>query len=366
MKKEIIYFGSLVIILFATIFYVQFDDSVKIGLHNDYTVLKVFNFSGNEKWLIAGKEFDALFDGTSKMNRRKSGIKRSYWNDSAYFYMQRVTPYIRGPVVVDTYKFSKHTTKVEQVPIEGKREVYNASGFYYRYIVDELTDTGPKRKLNGETFLEFGLNTNVELHPGYRWAWIGSNNLGKGSDSLAAQYDIKSDYEVFYFRLFDPPVNIGDVKEFRDYDKNGRAELFRDGEIIGFKPVYKIVERTKEVCDNFIDNETLVNSTVCKNISFKERIVNNDLRGTPVYRYSSVKKLRVDNEEFDFKNKGCWVCGSFIACLSNLDGYSEHRGEEFKCDENNYPIIRSGESGWISKIGVSDKVFERSDVGEVK
>jgi len=216
-----IQFGTLLIIIFSTIMYVQFDD-VKIGVHNDYTVLRVYD----EGWKISGKEFNRMFDGSKIMNRRTSGIQRSYWNESGYFFIQRKTPYIRGPVIVDTYTFSETTDDKKQVPIEHKVEVYNASGYFYRYTVDQLVNTGPKRKLSGETRLSFGLNTNVDLHPGYRWAWIG---WPYGSDSLSAQYKVKSDYEVFYQKLYDPlPVNA------ILYDKANQDELSDDWTSHGF------------------------------------------------------------------------------------------------------------------------------------
>jgi len=51
----------------------------------------------------------------------------------------------------------------------------------------------------------------VHLHPNYRWAWIG---WPYGSDSVSAQYDIKSDYEVFNVRLFDPVTSLSQAQSF--------------------------------------------------------------------------------------------------------------------------------------------------------
>ena len=90
---------------------------------------------------------------------------------------------------------------VEFFPISHTVTVLNAKGKFYRYTVDDLSGTGEKRKLSGQTNLKFGKNMKVELQKEYRWAWVG---WPYGSDSLSAQYDINSNNETFNVRLFDP------------------------------------------------------------------------------------------------------------------------------------------------------------------
>jgi len=202
-SKTKITFGTLFIILFATSILISLDD-VRLRVFEDYTTFYVPHEDYSWIWTVSGREYNRLFDGTSLMNRRKSGITiRNYTIGSNYF-IERFTPYIRGPVIIDTYEFNSKIDDVKLFPVKHTVEVFNASGYFYRYSVDDLNDVGPKRKLTGETSLSFGKNMKVDLHPGYRWAWIG---YPYGSDSLAAQYNIPSDYEVFNVRLFDPIAN---------------------------------------------------------------------------------------------------------------------------------------------------------------
>jgi len=198
--------GTLLIVLLATSIIVTLDN-VRIRVSEDKTTFYVPHEDYSWIFTVSGTEHNRLYDGTRGMNRRKSDISIRNYTVGDFYFIERYTPYIRGPIIIDTYKFNPNLKDIELFPISHTVEIYNASGYFYRYIVDDLSDTGPRRKLTGETVLSFGKNMKVELHPGYRWAWIGSNNLGKGSDSLAAQYDIFSDYEVFNVRLFDPIVN---------------------------------------------------------------------------------------------------------------------------------------------------------------
>jgi len=186
-----------VTILISGVMYVALSGQVRLRVDYDKTTLYVYN----DGWEVAGREYNKLFDGSSRMNRNLSTLNIKYEIDNESITIIRETGFIRGPKIVDTYFFSGGITDKKMVPVYHKVEIFNAKGKYYRYVVDELTGTGPKRKLNGEILLHFGKNTDVKLHDGYKWAWIG---WPYGEDSIAAQYKIESDYEVFYVKLFDP------------------------------------------------------------------------------------------------------------------------------------------------------------------
>ncbi len=203
-KTQITLGFILLTILASGIVYIQLTDQVKIRVDEDQTTFYVPHEDYSWIWTVAGREQNRLFDGTSIMYRDKSGItvNNTYNNNTNEVWIERVTPYQRGPVIKDLYYFDGDIEAEELFPISHTIEVYNGSGYFYRYAADDLTDVESKRKLDGnETHLEFGKNMELDLQSGYRWAWVG---WPYGPDSVAAQYDIDSDYEKYEIRLFDP------------------------------------------------------------------------------------------------------------------------------------------------------------------
>lgn len=185
----------LVILLVSGIVYIAFGQEVKIRIDNDKSTIYIFEDS---RWRVGGREYSRLFDGTSRMNRRLSDIKiyTSYTNNSVTII--RYTKYIRGPVINETWYFEGNITSKELFPIYHKVEIYNGSGFFYRYEVRDLDYDGETRKLD-VNYMGFGKNISVEWESGYRWAWVYKTGI------LKVQYDIPSDYEVYNVKLFDPP-----------------------------------------------------------------------------------------------------------------------------------------------------------------
>lgn len=200
MNKKVISVGVLIItLLLSGIVYVSLPQQVRMRVDADKSTFYVFN--ENSRWEVSGREYNKLFDGTRLLYRKSGEITVETHIAPNSVKIERFTPFIRGPVIKDTYYFEGNTTDKERFPIYHTVEIFNGTGYFYRYIVDDLSDTGSKRKLDGETEFSFGKNMKVEIEPNYRWAWIG---WPYGSDSLSAQYDIKSDYEIFNVRLFDP------------------------------------------------------------------------------------------------------------------------------------------------------------------
>ena len=192
--------GFLLVTILVSITYVQLGKDVKIRVDKDKTTIYVYE----NRWVVGAREYNSLFDGTSKMNRRLSSLNVSTIIDDIEktTTIIRRTGYIRGPVIVDTYFFDGKINDIERTPVFHKIEIFNASGFFFRYEVRDLTYSGLAYALNGETILNFGRNIKIELNPGYRWARVYKSGIVK------AQYDINSDYEVFYFVLVDPPPTL--------------------------------------------------------------------------------------------------------------------------------------------------------------
>ena len=200
----------LLLVLISGIVYVTFSNQAKIRIDEDKST---FYVKPESRWLVSGREYNRLFDGTKQLYRDKSGIKIETFEDGNSTLIVRTTPYKRGPVIIDEYFFDGEIKDIEQFPVSHIIKIYNASGYFYRYTLNDLTDTGDKRKLDEELEVTFGYNMKVTLHPDYRWAWIG---WPYGSDSMSVQYDIKNDYEIFQIRFFDPLPSSMEVDNTED------------------------------------------------------------------------------------------------------------------------------------------------------
>ena len=201
MDKKLIIGALAVAILVAGIIITAPGGQVKFKVDDEWGTLYVRN--ENNQMIVGGKERTQLFNGSRLMNRDLAETHTETTVDNfTNIITQRIyTKYQGGPVKITTYLFDGNSLAIERFPKMEKVEVFNASGKYLRYTVDNTKRKGQRIKLQGETQVDFPYKVRVELHPGYNWAWLG---WPSGGDSLSAQYLIKSDYEVFYFRLFDP------------------------------------------------------------------------------------------------------------------------------------------------------------------
>lgn len=205
-KTRNIIVGTLILVfLLSGIIYISMD-SVRIRVDNDKTTfyIKQLDAQGEPygRWLVSGREYLSIFDGSKKLNRDRSGINIEVFinNITNITTIVKTTPYIRGPIIIQTYVFDGTVKDVELFPISHTVNVLNAEGFFLRYEVRDLDYSGSTYKTTGETLFSFGKNMKVEVHNNYRWAWIYKSGL------LKAQYNIIDNNSVFNFRLFDPPV----------------------------------------------------------------------------------------------------------------------------------------------------------------
>ncbi len=197
----------LVTLLASGIVYLQFSDFLKIRIDEDKSTFYAKNDNG--RWVVAGRELNSLWDGTSKMNRDLSNTYVLHDinlvdNTST---ITRHTTYQRGPVIKDTYFFDGKITDKELFPVKHTVEVFNASGFIYQYEVRDLVYDGLTIK-DVSSPQSFGLNMKVEWQDGSYW-----NTLYK-SGILKVRYRPQTDYEIYNVRLFDPPTITLDVQGY--------------------------------------------------------------------------------------------------------------------------------------------------------
>ena len=154
--------GVLLLILLSTgIVYVEWKNDARIRVDNDKSTFYVPHEDYFWIWTVSGREYNKLMDGTSNMNRDVSNIfvEEIFRNETGQFYFRdgefvdnsllypnleleigesqigRKTPYIRGPVIIDTYYFDGTIDDIELFPISHTVEIINGSGKYYRYKV---------------------------------------------------------------------------------------------------------------------------------------------------------------------------------------------------------------------------------------
>ena len=118
--------------------------------------------------------------------------------------IRRKTPYIRSPVIIDTWNFDGNIKDIKQFPISHTVEVINGTGFYYKYEVKDLDYSGDSFKLDGsQTHMDFEKNMKVTWWDNYRLGWI-----YKSGSMYVKSEKITDDYVKFNVRLFDPPALV--------------------------------------------------------------------------------------------------------------------------------------------------------------
>lgn len=193
--------GILIITIFATATYILLPGQVKFRVDNDKST--IYTYNENNRFEVSGREFNKLFQGISKLNRRATQITRETIIDNITntTTIIRRTPYIRGPVIIDTWFFDGKVTDKEKFPISHKIEIINGTGMIYQYEVREVEWDGDTTKLDTNYF-NFGKNIKVTWDGRYYWAKVYK------SDILKVRYRINSDRVVLNNRLFDPVVDV--------------------------------------------------------------------------------------------------------------------------------------------------------------
>jgi len=184
------------ILLTTGVVYVQLGNDVKIRVDDDKTTFYVLEDS---RWVVAGREYNKMFDGVKLMYRDVAGIKMetNIDNTTKHVTIKRTTPYKRGPVVIDTYDFDGGISNVDLFPISHTVEVINGSEFLYQYEVRDLVYDGETIK-DIKSPMGFGRNMKVEWEEGNYYSKVFKTGI------LKIKYRPTSNYENYSVRLFDP------------------------------------------------------------------------------------------------------------------------------------------------------------------
>ena len=206
----------------AGIYYTQFGDDIKFRMDEDKnTIYQLID----SRWLVSGKEYNTLFSGTTKLNRDLSSIyvDKIIRNDTGlYMYHnglltndskliepylrlgpnstidKRYTKYKRGPIIIDTVLYDGMIDDIKKIPLSHKIEIINGSGLLYRYEARQIPYS-EEYSGNIKSPLPLDRDMTIEWDEGYNWAKVYKSGIFK------VQYKLKSDYESYYIRMFDPP-----------------------------------------------------------------------------------------------------------------------------------------------------------------
>ena len=104
-KQKYIIGVLFITLFFSGLVYVAFQDAgLKIRVDDDKSTFYVLE---DGRWKVSGREYNKLFDGSTKLNRNLGGTYTETFIDniSLTTTIVRTTNYIRGPKIVDTYLF---------------------------------------------------------------------------------------------------------------------------------------------------------------------------------------------------------------------------------------------------------------------
>jgi len=200
--KKKLTIGALLVTLFATGAIIAVFPMFGVLMDCDEDDCK-FKVKDGRYWRVSGVELNELREGTSKLNRKASliTISNNFEENATSGTFIRETPYKNGILIRDTVHFEGDIAKVDLFPFYHKVEIYNASGLSYDWVVDDIKYSGESKSFKDyETKVSFGYDMTATWQEGFHFAKIYKTG------SLRVRYKLKSDYEVFQVRLFDPPA----------------------------------------------------------------------------------------------------------------------------------------------------------------
>ena len=201
--------GAIILLISTGIIYITFNEQARMRVDNDKTTfyIKQIDQAGEPygRWLVSGREYNKLFDGTSLIRRHAKDIQiEQVMLEGNTTKITRTTPYFNGAVIKDTYLFDGDIDDIKLFPISHKVEIFNGStcgirGCIYQYEVRDLIDDPLEGIRDGVAYA--GYNMMIE--------WDYSNYYERyfelqNKDKLVIKYRIHEDYESFNVRLFDP------------------------------------------------------------------------------------------------------------------------------------------------------------------
>lgn len=201
-KTKIILSIFLTLVLLSTSLYFVLDDKVRVDIKLTYSDFSVYE---DGSWVLAGREYVNLFDGTAKMRAKNRSLDTDIGEDNITK-VTRIANYKDGISTIEVYTFDPSSSDVELFPINHSVNVINGKGKLLQYEVQKLLYTGETIK-DISSPQSFGHNMKVEWEDGNYYSKI-YKYLWRDEGKLTVKYRVDSDDYFKNVRLFDPPENI--------------------------------------------------------------------------------------------------------------------------------------------------------------
>jgi len=195
-EKQNVVLGFLLIIIMSTIVYVQFEN-VKMRVDFDKSTFYTFM---DGRHLVAGRESNKMFEGTKRLYRNRGGITVDTFFEGDSFTIVRRTPYIRGPVIIDTWVFEGSNKDIARFPVDHSVRILNGVGYIYEYNVRDLVYPKAMTIKNVPSPQVFGRNMKIEWSDESYWNTVYKSGIMK------VRYRPDSDDVTYKVRLYDPTL----------------------------------------------------------------------------------------------------------------------------------------------------------------
>ena len=247
-KKYVV--GILVLIILTASVYVLFPNNVRIDVGETYSTFKVWE---NGSWVLAGKEYTLMFDGTRKMRASSRNVEQ--FVDGEIIKIIRTANFKNNVTVIDTYTFDGTVKDVELFPISHGINVLNGEGYILVYEVTKLKYFGETVKNIRYSPQSFGHKMKVEWEDGnyYSRIWKYAN---RDEGKLTVKYRPDSVNFTKQVRLFDPPKTTKENLMDKNYQNYLRTTDSVRVKIGNFYKSYNSSSRTILIENN--KHETLV------------------------------------------------------------------------------------------------------------
>lgn len=208
-KKQVSIGVLLLIMLASGVLYVQFSDraQIRIDCEKSTFYVKTIGEDGQPtgRWLVAGRELNKLYDGSSLIKRHLKDCKVDQSLDGDILTITRTIPYYNGGTIKDVYTFDSTKDDITQFPLTHEIKLLNANtcgsrGCIFQYEVRDLEYDGETRDATSPE--SFGKNMEVEWDGDAYYAKVSQQLV---SDKLIVKYRVTEPEMTINVRLFDPP-----------------------------------------------------------------------------------------------------------------------------------------------------------------
>lgn len=187
--------GALLVALFVSYATITYLNDVRIKVNNTNSIFYIKE--GND-WIPKAYEYGKLMNGTKSINMTSVSVTTNIDSIAKTVIIRRVTNYINGAQLVDTYFFDGSVNDVELFPIYHKVEVINGNGLVFQYDAKKLAYSGIT--INGVSSPQVFGKLKITWDSGYYYSKL--SNAG----TLTVKYKITASYTTFNVRIFDPSV----------------------------------------------------------------------------------------------------------------------------------------------------------------